>query len=677
MLFFGAERVHAYIGPGAGFTLLSSFFVFVTTLVLVALSLLAWPFRALVWWAVATRVTGKASARRLIIIGFDGQDPSLTDRFLGEGLLPNFKKLAESGAYRRLRTTLPSLSPVAWSSFSTGCDPGRHNIFDFITPDRRTYMPLLSSARIGQVDRYLRLGRFRVPTRRPEIRLLRKAKPFWAILGEHRIWSTILRVPITFPPDRFYGAQLSAMCVPDLLGTQGTFLLYTTRPVSRRFDEGGNAIEVPARDQLELTIQGPGNTLREGNPPLVAAISLNVDRQARIVTVRTSGAQIDLKPGELSDWIHLNFPAAPGVTVRGITRMVVTELGDHFSMYVAPINLDPESPAMPISHPAFYASYLSKKIGPFATLGLAEDTTALNEGVLDERQFVQQTYDIDREREQMLFTGLGTLRQGSLVCVFDATDRIQHMFWREMEASRDGATGQTDRIRELYCHNDALLGRVMQRIRPDDVLMVLSDHGFTAFKRGVNLNAWLREEGYLVLKPGAVGQAEWLRDVDWTRTRAYCLGLTGLYLNLAGREYQGIVQPGRDAADLKATLMARLRDITDGASTPIRDVFDSAAVYSGPYAANAPDLIIGYNHGYRVSWDCARGIVAGPVCQDNTRAWSGDHCVDPRLVPGVFFCNRPTTTENPALVDIAPTALKIFGIQPPPHMDGRPLEGLA
>jgi predicted AlkP superfamily phosphohydrolase/phosphomutase len=209
--------------------------------------------------------------------------------------------------------------------------------------------------------------------------------------------------------------------------------------------------------------------------------------------------------------------------------------------------------------------------------------------------------------------------------------------------------------------------------------MVISDHGFSSFRRGINLNAWLHEEGYLALKPGADGRTEWLRDVDWSKTRAYCVGLTGLFLNVAGRESQGIVAPGTEAAALKAELIAKLTGLRDpdGGEVGVREAFDTSAIYVGPYRDNAPDLLIGYNAGYRTSWDSARGVVTGPVFQDNTKAWSGDHCIDPRLVPGVFFYNRRTDTTDPALIDIAPTALRLFGIDPPPHMDGRPLAGLA
>ena len=337
---------------------------------------------------------------------------------------------------------------------------------------------------------------------------------------------------------------------------------------------------------------------------------------------------------------------------------------------------------MPVSHPLYYSIYLAKRIGPYATLGLAEDTWALNEGVTDEGVFLQQTYDIDRERQDMFFSALARLRKGALVCVFDATDRIQHMFWRYLDpahpARRAEPSLHQDAIADLYRHNDAFVGRVMQQLEADDVLMVVSDHGFTSFRRGVNLNAWLHREGYLVLKPGSDGRVEWLREVDWSATRAYCVGLTGMFLNLKGREAQGVVEPGADAAALKAELIARLNGLRDADKdeVAIREVFDTATLYAGPYVGNAPDLLIGYNAGYRASWDGATGVVASAVFTDNTKAWSGDHCIDPRLVPGVIFCNRSIETLEPALIDIAPTALRLFGIEPPAYMDGRPLAGL-
>jgi predicted AlkP superfamily phosphohydrolase/phosphomutase len=346
---------------------------------------------------------------------------------------------------------------------------------------------------------------------------------------------------------------------------------------------------------------------------------------------------------------------------------------------VSPINLDPDHPAMPISHPSYYATYLAKKVGAYSTLGLAEDTWALNESVTSDATFLQQAYDIDRERQTMFFSALDRLKRGTLVCVFDATDRIQHMFWRYLEDGHPAARGRDPgehkhAIRELYTRNDALVGEVMNKLQKGDVLMVLSDHGFSSFRRGVNLNAWLLREGYLALKSGADGSAEWLRDVDWSRTKAYCLGLTGMFLNVRGREEQGIVAPGADVQALRAEIMRKLKALPDEdkKEVGIREAFDPATLYSGPYLENGPDLIIGYNAGYRTSWDCASGVISGPVFEDNVKAWSGDHCIDPRLVPGVLFCSRSIDAEEPHIVDLAPTALRLFGIQPPAHMDGKP-----
>ncbi len=460
-----ASPADAYIGPGAGFAVMSSFLVVFVTLLAVVASVLAWPFRAL-WRAVRGSGPPPSAIGRLIVLGFDGQDPVLTDRFMQEGLLPNFAALAKQGTYRRLQTTYPALSPVAWSSFSTGTHPARHNIFDFLDRDRRTYLPRLSSTRIGKVERFFRLGKYLIPRHRPELTNLRRSTPFWTLLGERRIWSTILRVPITFPPDRFYGAELSAMCVPDLLGTQGTFLLFTTRPATGRFKEGGIRVPITERDgRIDAVVTGPDNGFVAGTPPLEAPFSLLLDRAGRRATLTVGDERVPLALGRLSGWVSIRFPAAPGVTVAGIARCQLLEIDEHVSLYVSPINLDPEQPAMPISHPSYYAGYLAKRQGPYATLGLAEDTWALNEGVTDDATFLQQAHDIDDERRTMCLAALDQLRRGTLTCVFDATDRIQHMFWRYLDASHpahraDVPDPHKHAIRELYRKNDALVGEV-------------------------------------------------------------------------------------------------------------------------------------------------------------------------------------------------------------------------
>ena len=379
------------------------------------------------------------------------------------------------------------------------------------------------------------------------------------------------------------------MCVPDLQGTQGTFTLFTTRRSAEGFKEGGTRVPLGGdgdldgnEDRFETALQGPDNELVDGSPPLTLPLAIDLDRQNRAARLQVNGRTLELAVGELSDWIELSFRAAPGIKVRGICRMMVTEMDEHFSLYATPINIDPEKPAMPISHPSYYAVYLAKKLGKYATLGLAEDTWALNEGVIDDRTFLRLTYDIDREREKMFFAALDKLRRGAVVCVFDATDRIQHMFWRYLEpdhpAARNGAeTPERDAIADLYVHNDALVGRIRERLGDGDVLMVLSDHGFASFRRGVNLNAWLYANGYLALKDGGDGSEEWLRDVDWSRTRAYALGLTGLFLNVKGREAKGIVKAGEEAEALKRELIGKLSGLFDEErqETAIQEAFDT------------------------------------------------------------------------------------------------------
>jgi len=677
-----AVPAEAYIGPGAGFAVLGSFAVLFVTMLLAGVSLLILPFRT-VFRALRRRTKAKPHVKRLIFVGFDGQDAAITERMMAEGKLPNHRKLAGMGCYSKLRTTYPSITPVAWSSFSTGANPGKHNIFDFLDRDPRTYLPRLSSAHIGSVEKFLKLGKYRIPLKKPDIRLLRKSKPWWTLLGEHNIWSTVIRVPITFPPDRFYGAQLGAMCIPDLLGTQGTFQLFTTRPKEGDFQEGGMRFALETNggpDSFESSLRGPENAFLEGSPPMEVPFTLHLDRGARRARLQLDGTSVDLAPGELSGWVKVEFPALATMKVGGLCRMMVTEMDEHVSLYVTPVNIDPGKPAMPISHPSYYSTYLERRVGPFATLGLAEDTWALNEKVTDDRTFWTQTQDVDDERERMFYAALERLRSGALVTVFDATDRVNHMYWRYLEDGHPAAAGvedpeYRDAIEQQYIRNDEIIGRVLERIRPDDVLIVLSDHGCTSFRRGVNLNAWLLREGYLHLKEGADPSEPWLQSVDWSRTRAYAVGLVGMFLNVRGREVHGIVEPGEETDALKTELRDRLRGLVDDdtGDVAINEAFDTDELYRGPYKGNAPDLLMGYNHGYRISWDCASGVVAGPVFEDNVKAWSGDHIVDPRIVPGIVLSNVKFEVSDPHIVDMAPTAMALFGLRPAPHMEGRPL----
>jgi predicted AlkP superfamily phosphohydrolase/phosphomutase len=258
------------------------------------------------------------------------------------------------------------------------------------------------------------------------------------------------------------------------------------------------------------------------------------------------------------------------------------------------------------------------------------------------------------------------------------------MFYRYLEpdhpahrANPNGANGSANystAIEELYRRMDAIVGKTMRYVDDQTILFVLSDHGFKSFQRGINLNTWLLENGYLNLKGDGREGGPYLRDIDWSRTRAYTFGLAGIYLNLKGREGQGIVAVGESDA-LKKELAAKLTGLRDPErdQVAIHRAYAKEEVYRGPYLDVAPDVVVGYNIGYRSSWDAALGRVGSPVFQDNLKAWSGDHCTDAALIPGVVFCNRTFEADKPGIEDMAPTALTLFGLKPPAFMEGKDL----
>jgi len=671
----------AYVGPGAGFAFLSSFLVLFLTFLLAVFSFLTWPFRFLFRVIKGQKAYKNSLVNRIIIIGLDGMEPSLAEKFMSEGKLPHLSKIKNMGAYARLQTTTPAISPVAWSSFMTGSNPSKHNIFDFLSRDPRTYLPDLSSARIGKPKRVLSIGKYDFPLSKPEIKGLRRSIPFWKILGKNGIFSTILRVPITFPPEKFSGHLLSGMCAPDLKGSQGTFSFYTSDEEKLKKKEGGMNIPVRIEDgKITTYISGPENNLLKKEEELRLPLIITIDQDKNGAELEVSGQKFTLKKNTFSDWIKLTFRPGLGVKVRAICRFYISQIQPHFEMYLTPLNIDPEKPALPISHPFIYSVYLAKLRGSYITLGEANDTWALNEGVLSEEAFLDLTYSNHKEWEDMLFNAINKTRKGLVTCVFETTDSIQHMFWRYLDKEHPALkTGQarmsSEVIEELYLKMDALIGKVLDRLGEKTDLIIMSDHGFKSFRRGVNLNSWLYMNGYLSLKEGKRESEEWFKDVDWGKTRVYALGLGGIYINQKGREAQGTVGPGEETQALKKELMDRLTNLKDAEkdSVAINRLFDRDQLPPGPYKENCPDLVVGYNEGYRVSWDSVTGKVNETVFEDNIKAWSGDHCIDPGIVPGVFFCTRKVSTKNPSITDIAPTVLSLFGVDIPSHMDGRAL----
>ena len=672
----------AYIGPGAGFAFLSSFLVLFLTFVLAIFSFLSWPFRFVFRLIRGKKAFQKSQVDQVVVVGLDGMAPELAEAFMAQGKLPNLARLRDEGTYGRLRTTTPAISPVAWSSFMTGANPSKHNIFDFLSRDPRTYLPDLSSARIGKPKRTIALGKYRVPISKPEIKGMRRSVPFWKILGESGIFSTVLRVPITFPPEKFRGHMLSGMCAPDLKGSQGTFSFYTSDPAKVQKHEGGVVFPVEVKgDRVDAFLSGPENTMLKTPAEIRLPFRVTLDRARDTAKIEVDGRALTLGRNEFSPWTRIAFRPGLGIKIRAICKFYVSQISPHFEMYVTPLNIDPEKPALPISHPFIYSVYLSKLLGGFITLGEANDTWALNEGALDERAFLELTYANHKEWERMLFNALDKTRKGLVVCVFETTDSISHMFWRYLDKGhpalkRGPAAMGPEVIEDLFVRMDEMIGRVRAAMAPRSALFVMSDHGFKPFRRGVNLNAWLRQNGYLALKEGFDGRGEWFKGVDWARTRAYALGLGGIYVNQKGREAEGIVAAGAEARALRAELAAQLSGLKDddaSGGTAINRLYDKDEIYAGPYKDNAPDLIVGYNAGYRASWDGVTGIAAGPVFEDNVKAWSGDHCIDPPCVPGVLFSSLKLAAPDPSIMDLAPTILGLFGLKPPAHMDGATL----
>ncbi|MGQ0538026.1 MAG: alkaline phosphatase family protein [Gemmatimonadaceae bacterium] len=628
--------------------------------------------------------------RKAVVIGLDGLEPAIVDRMLERGELPNLARLRESGGYSRVATTWPAQTPVAWSTFVTGVNPGGHGIYDFLRRDPKTYFPDLGLNRYEQKSAFLP----------PKVVNLRRGTPLWDVLGAAGIPATVVRCPCTYPPDALKGRLLAGMGVPDIRGGLGTSTFYTTAAAvtARESEHVLKLQERGSKGEYVSNVIGPRNP--KAKDDMRAAVTFELDAAARTVTVRSEGEPrvLVLRLGAWSDWLRLKFRAGLLQSVSGVVRFLLVRLTPEIEIYASPVNFDPAAPLFPIAHPWEYSGELARQLGTFYTSGMVEDHTGLSNERYSEEAFLAQCDDVLREREAMLHFELDRLREGFAFCLFDTPDRVQHMFWRFGEDAHPANRESAERrlamarvIEEHYRTCDAIVGRVLERVASDTLLIVLSDHGFTSFQRGVHLNAWLRQQGYLTLKPGidpaedagsgegagaGAGAGEFFKHVDWTRTRAYALGIGSLYLNVRSREAEGIVQP--DEVDgLSREIADRLTGMVDAArgALAVRSVKCKREIYSGPYIDEAPDLVVGFAAGYRASWTTALGGVPGQLVEDNVKKWGGDHIVDPALVPGVLFMNRRFDAAQPRLVDMAPTILSALGAPTPGVMEGRPLLG--
>lgn len=633
---------------------------------------------AAAFWIVSRSKPPRA-AQKVIVLGIDGLDPDLLEQYVHAGALPHFAALIEKGSFVRLGTSIPPQSPVAWSNLITGTNPGTHGIFDFIHRDPATMQPYLSMARVTPSKHAVHLGGWVFPLTSGRTELLRHGKAFWQFLDERKIPSTVFRIPVNFPPVKTSARTFAGMGTPDMLGTYGTFSFYSADPQTvPGAADGGRIIAVEMHDDsVAATLGGPANNFRKGNPETEIPFTVDVDPTADVARVTIQEHQFLLKGGEWSPWIRLRFRMVPWlVSVSGICRFYLKQAHPYLELYVTPINLDPAQPALPLSTPPGYSRELARDVGEFYTQGIAEDTKALTAGVFDDQDYLTQARMVLAERRRIFDLELGRFHTGLFFFYFSAVDQNSHMFWRAMDPHHPAyspalAEKFGGAIEDSYRQMDDVLGEAMAHLDSKTTLLVLSDHGFAPFYRSFNLNTWLLQSGYLALKEGVAG-GDFFGNVDWSHTRAYGLGLNGLYLNLRGRERYGTVEPGAEASALEHELAARLLAVEDPANGErvITRVDLASDAYSGPEASHAPDLIVGYNRGYRVGWSSVLGGFSAQVIEDNAQPWSGDHCMDFTKVPGVLLSNHKIRAASPSLTDIAPTILADFGIAKPAAMHG-------
>jgi predicted AlkP superfamily phosphohydrolase/phosphomutase len=619
--------------------------------------------------------------RKVIVIGLDGLEPTIVDSMLERGELPNLARIRQSGSYSRLRTTYPAQTPVAWSSFATGTNPGGHGIFDFISRDPLTYLP------DAALSRFERPKSMFTP---PQAVNQRRGVPVWKTLSDAAVSTVVLRCPCTFPPDELNGRMISGVGVPDLRGSQnkGTFYTQDARVQAR---ESEQVVLLSAGSDLRTQVIGPRNTRQSPPVDTTCDIHVQVEHGNPGLKFEVGSSHLRLPEKSWSDWVRFKFKISMLQSVTGIARIYVKQIVPHIEFYVSAVNFDPAAPLFPVSSPPAYAKDLTSEIGLFSTLGMAEDHNGLNNGRLDEAAYLAQCEFVIEEREKLMRLELDRFEEGFFFLLYDTPDRVQHMLWRFRDPQHPGYEADLARefsnlIEQHYARCDKLLTPVLDKVDENTLLVVLSDHGFNTFRRAFDTNTWLWQSGLLGLKNGSK-PGEDLGDgfatVDWSRTFAYAVGLGGIYLNLNGREREGIVDEGIEAERVRSAIQSGLAKYPDSATNlpAIHNVLRREELYSGPYAAHAPDLLVNFCPGFRVSWQSAVGGFANSLIEDNTRRWSGDHIIDPDSVPGILFMNKelgapltPANNENaPNIIDLAPTILEYLEVPVPPTMEGSSL----
>lgn len=624
------------------------------------------------------------------MIAFDGMDPFLTEQMMDAGELPHLSKLRSSNGYRRLGTSNPPQSPVAWANFINGAGPGTHGIFDFIHRDpTRQCAPFYAAAETVEGDGHLEYRGHRLQlnfwpfNHTPTQTLLRReGTPFWDYLDKAGIPSAFFDLPANYPPSKSthgHHCCLAGMGTPDLLGTYGTYQHYSEDgPVRTKEEPGGQrSMLFFENEAASAKLVGPMDVFLDDPVPTMVDFQVYRDVDAKAAVIEIQDHTILLKEGQWSLWLQIDFamslPAPiPDEHLSGTIRFYLQEVAPNFRLYVTPVNVDPSDPAVPITEPEKFSEEISSELGLFYTTGFQEDHKALSNKIFTDAEYAEQAQMVLNERLKLLDYALENYKDGLLFFYFSSTDLQSHMFWWDSDEDhparpRKQAQYYFNHIKDIYRMADRVVGRIVDKYGDSAHIFVMSDHGFANFKRQFNLNTWLRENGYL----GPADATSIMSDVDWSQTRAYGLGINGLYLNLKGREKYGIVDP-QEKDKLLDELVKKLEAVRDvNGAVVIKKARRSDEIYKGSYTALAPDLIIGYKRGYRAAWTTCLGDMDKEVFSDNDSAWGADHCCDSSEVPGILFSNYPIIKEDPALIDLAPTILAQFGLAKPDTMTGK------
>jgi len=649
-----------------------------------SVALSAYLYNSSLWAGVPSQsrfLKRSSSKRKVIVLGMDGMDPQMLQRFINEGEMPAFKRFIEKGGFSKLQTTMPPQSPVAWASFITGTNPGGHGIFDFIHRDPKTFSPHLSTSRSFDSESSMSLGQWIFPLDKGKVELLRRGTPFWSLLEQHGIPATVYQIPSNFPVVESATKQISGMGTPDMLGTYGTYTLYSELPIesAQKADSGRFELVNLVNNQLKTTLKGPKNSFRKDQEASEVSLTINRDPNNKVARILLGDNEVVLKEGEWSDWLPLSFPLIPVVaSVSGMVRLLLKQVHPYFQLYVSPINVDPLDPSLPIASPADFSKQLADSVGRFYTQGFPADFKGLSKGALTDDEYLQQATIVIDENIVALEHFLKNFHEGVLYFYFSNIDQNSHMLWRCMDETHPlydskASPAVKNGLRSFYKRMDFALQQTMAKADADTTIIILSDHGFTTFTREFNISTWLVENGFTVLTDNSkLGQGDFYRYVDWSETKAYALGLNGIYVNRQGREKNGWVSAS-EAEKVKHEIIAKLPTVIDpvGNKKVITAAYDSAEIYSGPHLDVAPDVLVGYERGYRISDDAVLGKFPKEILANRVDKWSADHCIDPINIPGVLLANCKLTSQTPGIWDLAPSILSLYDIPTPSFMDGK------